>query len=78
VLVRNQKIKSPLRIQPGKAEDVPIILEMIRGLAGYERLAHQVTVTAAHLRAHGFGRSPYFKTLICRRSRQAVGFALYF
>jgi len=76
--VRNQKIKSALRIQPGKTEDVPIMVEMIRGLARYERSAHQVTVTAARLRAHGFGRSPYFKTLICRRSRHAVGFALYF
>ena len=68
----------PLRIRPGKAADVPITLEMIRGLARYERLAHQVKATEPRLRAHGFGRSPYFKTLICRRGRHAVGFALYF
>lgn len=73
-----KKAKPLLRIQPGRAKDVPIILEMIRGLARYERLSHQVTATAARLRTHGFGRSAYFKTLICRRGRQAVGFALYF
>jgi GNAT superfamily N-acetyltransferase len=76
--MKKEKTRSPLRIQPGRAADVPIILEMIRGLAQYERLAHQVTATAARLRAHGFGRSPYFRTLIGRRGQQAVGFALYF
>jgi GNAT superfamily N-acetyltransferase len=76
--VKKSKTKPLLRIQSGKAADVAIILEMIRGLARYERLAHQVTATAARLRAHGFGRSPYFRTLICRRGGQSVGFALYF
>ena len=70
--------RSALRIQPGKVADAPLILEMIRGLAQYERLARQVTATVARLRSHGFGRSPCFRTLICRRSRQAIGFALYF
>jgi len=70
--------KPALRIQRGKATDVPLILEMIRGLALYERLSHQVTATTARLRAHGFGPSPYFRTLICRRGNQAVGFTLYF
>jgi GNAT superfamily N-acetyltransferase len=76
--VKKLKTKPLLRIQPGRAKDVPIILEMIRGLARYERLAHQVTATAARLRAHGFGRSPHFRTLVCRRGGRAVGFALYF
>jgi GNAT superfamily N-acetyltransferase len=76
--MQKEKARPRLSIQPGRAADVPIILEMIRGLARYERLAHQVTATAARLRAHGFRRSPYFRTLICRRGPQAVGFALYF
>jgi len=76
--VKKPHTKPLLRIQPGKAADVHTILEMIRGLARYERLTHQVTATAARLRAHGFGRSAYFKTLICRRGGLAVGFALYF
>jgi GNAT superfamily N-acetyltransferase len=76
--MKPKKGNPALHIQSGKAADVPLILEMIRGLARYERLAHQVTATAARLRAHGFGRSPYFRALICRRGRQAIGFALYF
>jgi GNAT superfamily N-acetyltransferase len=51
---------------------------LIRGLAEYERLAHQVEATAAQIRRHGFGRRRYFETLICRRGRAPIGFALYF
>jgi GNAT superfamily N-acetyltransferase len=57
---------------------VPVILELIRGLAEYERLLHQVEATPALIRRHGFGRRPYFETLICRRGTDPVGFALYF
>ncbi len=67
-----------LRIRRGTARDVPTILALIRGLAEYERLLHQVEATAARIRRHGFGRRPYFETLICRRGRRPVGFALYF
>ena len=39
---------------------------------------HEVEITPAQARRHGFGRRPYFETLICRRGRRPVGFALYF
>src|SRR5262249_38723552 len=65
-------------IRRGTRRDVPIILAMIRGLAEYERLAHEVEMTTERGRRHGLGRRPYFETLICRRGRRAVGFALYF
>jgi GNAT superfamily N-acetyltransferase len=51
---------------------------LIRGLAEYERLAHEVEATIGRLRRHGFGRRPYFETLICRKNGEPVGFALYF
>ena len=70
--------RAPLVIRPGTARDVPIIVRLIRGLAEYERLAHQVEATAARVRAHGFGGRRYFQTLICRRGGRPVGFALYF
>jgi GNAT superfamily N-acetyltransferase len=67
-----------LVIRPGTVRDVPTILALIRGLAEYERLAHEVQASAARVRAHGFGRRRYFETLICRRAGRPVGFALYF
>jgi GNAT superfamily N-acetyltransferase len=67
-----------LVIRRGTRRDVPTILALIRGLAEYERLAHEVEATAARVRAHGFGRRRYFETIICRRDGKPVGFALYF
>ena len=67
-----------LVIRRGTERDVPTILKLIRGLAEYERLAHEVEATMARVRAHGFGRRRYFETIICRRGGTPVGFALYF
>ena len=67
-----------LTIRPGTARDVPTILALIRGLADYERLRRECKATAAGVRRHGFGRRPYFETLIARRGGRPVGFALYF
>ena len=67
-----------LVIRRGTERDVPTILKLIRGLAKYERLAHEMEATPARVRAHGFGRRRYFETIICRRGGKPVGFALYF
>jgi hypothetical protein len=56
-----------LTIRPGTVRDVPTILALIRGLADYERLRRECRATAAGVRRHGFGRRPYFETLIARR-----------
>ncbi|HEV8438363.1 MAG TPA: GNAT family N-acetyltransferase [Methylomirabilota bacterium] len=66
------------RITRGTSRDAPAILGLIRGLAEYERLAHEAKATIGQIRRHGFGRRPYFETLICRRDGRTVGFALYF
>jgi GNAT superfamily N-acetyltransferase len=74
-----KKMKAPkFSIRPGTTRDIPLILRMIRQLAEYERLAHQVKATASLLRRHGFGRNRYFQTLICSRGRDIVGYGLYF
>ncbi len=67
-----------LTIRRGTRRDVPTILALIRGLAEYERLLPEMKATAARIRHHGFGRRPYFETLICRRGARPIGFALYF
>jgi len=55
-----------------------VILRLIRGLAEYERLAHEVEATPGRLRRHGFGRRRYFEAVLCLRGPVPVGFALYF
>jgi GNAT superfamily N-acetyltransferase len=69
---------APLRIRPGTATDIRLIWGLIRGLAVYERRRHAFKATVGRLSRDGFGRRPYFKTLLCFSGREPVGFALYF
>jgi GNAT superfamily N-acetyltransferase len=58
--------------------DVPTVLELIRGIAEYERLGHEVEATEALLRTHGFGPRPIFEAILAEADGRALGFALYF
>jgi GNAT superfamily N-acetyltransferase len=75
---KKQPAEASVRIRPGTARDVPAILSLIRGLAKYERLTHEVRTSAKRLRRDGFGSHRYFETLISTRADRPVGFALYF
>lgn len=66
------------QIRPAHAGDVADILRLIRALADYEKLAHEVVATEDKLRAALFGDRPAAETLIATRDGEAVGFALYF
>ena len=70
--------RSGLRVRAGTKRDAATIVALIRGLAEYEKLAHECEATAERIRRHGFGAKRYFETLICERDGAAVGFALYF
>ena len=66
-------------IRPANRSDVPTIVSLVRALAEYERLAHEMTASEDLFATHGFGEHPYFHTLIAEDSRKkALGFALYF
>jgi GNAT superfamily N-acetyltransferase len=66
-------------IRAGQREDVGVILELIRGLAEYERLGDQVQATQSQLSEFLFGPRPAAETLLALDDQgKAVGFALYF
>jgi GNAT superfamily N-acetyltransferase len=67
-----------IRIAPATRADVPLILDLIRGLAGYEKLSHEVVATEGLLLQHLFGLRPAAEVLLAYRGDYAVGFALYF
>jgi GNAT superfamily N-acetyltransferase len=68
----------PITLRQATKADVPTILELIRGIAEYERLSHEVKTTEALLQEHGFGRRRIFEAILAERDGQALGFALYF
>jgi len=66
-------------IRPATPADVPLILELIRALATYEREPDAVKTTEADLMRDGFGEHPCFECLIAESEHgEPAGFALYF
>lgn len=65
-------------IRVGTTADVPEILRAIRGLAGYERLAHECIATEALLRESLFGAAPAAEVVLAESAGETAGFALWF
>ena len=65
-------------IRSGEPADVPVIAELIRGLARYEKLDDQVSMTEEKLAQALFGGRRYAETLLAEDGGEAVGFALFF
>jgi GNAT superfamily N-acetyltransferase len=65
-------------IRPAVAGDVPLILQLIRELAVFEKLEHEFHTTATELHEHLFGVRPYAEVLIASLAEEPVGFALFF
>jgi GNAT superfamily N-acetyltransferase len=66
------------RIEAAQPSDLALILSLIRELAEYEQLSHEVTATEALLRDALFGDSPVAHAVIARAGESPAGFALYF
>src|SRR5580692_12077686 len=67
-----------IRIVPATERDLPVILDMIRALAEYEKLAHLVTATEEQLRETLFGVKPAAEVLLAHGERECAGFAVFF
>jgi GNAT superfamily N-acetyltransferase len=69
---------SEIEVSPAVESDVPVILDMIRGLAEYEKLLHVVAATEEQLRRTLFGERPAAEVLLARLNGEPIGFALFF
>lgn len=65
-------------LRPAVREDVPLILELVQGLAEYERLAHEAVATAVDMEAALFGTRPAAEVVIAECDGAPAGFALFF
>src|SRR6058998_3362261 len=66
------------QIRPARVEDVPVILQLIRDLATYERAPDEVTATEEQLVDVLFGERPAAEVLLAFDGESPVGFAVYF
>jgi GNAT superfamily N-acetyltransferase len=67
-----------VEIRVATEDDVPLILSLIRELAEYERLSHEVVATEETLRDSLFGERRVAETLLAYLGDDPAGFALFF
>ena len=67
-----------LNIRPAQREDVPLIMQLIRDLAEYEKLSHEMVATADMLGKWLFGERVVAEVLIAEWEGTPRGFALFF
>jgi GNAT superfamily N-acetyltransferase len=67
-----------LAIRAATPADLPLIAGLIRALAEYEQLAHEVRFDEAELGEKLFGPRPYAEVLIGEVDDEPQGFALFF
>jgi GNAT superfamily N-acetyltransferase len=58
--------------------DVPLLLELFKELAAYERLEHELRATDAQLGEALFGERPAAEAVIAELGSQVAGYALFF
>src|SRR5215510_16200420 len=72
------KAPTEFEIRPARIEDAPVILELIRDLATYERAPDEVTATEEQLVDVLFAEQPVAEVLLAFEAESPIGFAVYF
>ena len=67
-----------MKIRAATREDIPIILQLIRDLATYERAPDKVTATEEQLADVLFSERPVAEVALVFEGDQPAGFAVYF
>ena len=67
-----------MSITPLTPMDVPALLELIRELARFEKLEHEVEATVESLNLSFFGPRPAAGALLARSDGELGGYAIYF
>jgi GNAT superfamily N-acetyltransferase len=71
-------VRPQIHVRSAVEADVPLLVQLIRGLAEYERMLDECEANGAALREHLFGARPYAEALIAEADGVPVGFALFF
>lgn len=65
-------------IRPGRKEDLPRTLELIKELAAYERAPNEVITTIPQMERDGFGPDAIFGLYVAERGGVIVGISLFY
>jgi GNAT superfamily N-acetyltransferase len=70
--------KQRVTIRQAQRSDAGLVLQFIRGLAEYERLAHECEATLPQIEATLFGENPSAEVIMAFCGDAPAGFALFF
>lgn len=65
-------------IRRAEKSDCVRLLELIKGLALYEKAPDEVTVSLSHFEESGFGNQPVWWAFVAEAEGEVCGFALYY
>jgi GNAT superfamily N-acetyltransferase len=71
-------MSTSLRIEPARPQHAAVLLSLVRELARFEKLEHQVVATEQQLNEELGAARPVIEASIAWEGVDAVGFALYF
>jgi len=71
-------MSSSLRIEPARPHHAAALLSLVRELARFEKLEHQVVATEQQMRDELAAGAPVIQASIAWMDEEPVGFALYF
>lgn len=69
---------STLVIREAAPADVPLLMTLIRELADYEKLGHELLATEKLMERALFGTPPAAEALIAEQDGEAIGYALFY
>src|SRR6202049_2325174 len=67
-----------ISIRPATIADAPLLTTLIRELAEFEHLSHEVRLTEDDITRDGFGATPKFRAAIAEWEGHAAGYAMFF
>jgi len=65
-------------IRKGTQADLPVVLDLIKELAEYEKSLNEVTITLKELEEDGFGKHPWYWFIVAEIDGEIVGMSFYF
>ena len=65
-------------IRKGTQADLPVVLDLIKELAEYEKALNEVTITLKELEKDGFGEHPWYWFIVAEIDDEIVGMSFYF
>jgi Acetyltransferases len=71
-------VKPSLKIRAAEKEDVPLVLDFVKGIAEFENLSHLVKATEETLEKSMFGKRPYAEVFFAELDGVPAGFTVFF